>query len=194
ESATYRWLSRLVQEFKQLLEAVAAGTAGDLATTEAECAAEQIGLYRQALAELSERLPELRLAVLEACAARHALFDAIQRGDDVAAAGRRLSEALDKFTPHLPALFLEQRQPRSEAEAETGDGLDTTRGGIKYGKTTVDLSGKPLACIRALLDAYDHRLDWQTLRDRVWGQDVYTAQGTIKNAMSDARDALRKLA
>ncbi len=75
-----------------------------------------------------------------------------------------------------------------------GNRLEITPGGIKYGEAAVDLSGKPLACIRELLDAQDHRLDWRKLQDRVWGQDTYTERGTIKNTIADARDALRKLA
>ena len=67
-------------------------------------------------------------------------------------------------------------------------------GGINFGKATVDLSGKPLACIRELLNAHHHRLDWRTLRDRVWGDDSYAEKATIKNAIADARNSLRKLA
>jgi hypothetical protein len=72
--------------------------------------------------------------------------------------------------------------------------LEVIPGGIRYDQVTVDLSGKALACIRELLDAHGHRLDWTKLQDRVWGQDSYTGQATIKNTIADARDALRKLA
>jgi hypothetical protein len=75
-----------------------------------------------------------------------------------------------------------------------GGGLEIIPGGIRYGEATVDLSGKPLACIGALLDAHHHRLQWQDLRNWVWGKNAYTDEGTIKNAIKDARHALRKLA
>lgn len=58
----------------------------------------------------------------------------------------------------------------------------------------VQLTGKPLACIREINDAHHHQLDWQVLRQRVWGQEYPTDRATIRNAIKDARDALRKLA
>jgi hypothetical protein len=73
-------------------------------------------------------------------------------------------------------------------------GLIIAPGVIKYGDASVDLSGKPLACISAFLDAHDNRLDWRKLRERVWGEDAYTDKSTIKNTITDARDALRNLA
>ncbi len=93
-----------------------------------------------------------------------------------------------------------RRPIRTHAEAAKNEtptaipALDILPGGIKYGTATVELSGKPLACIRALDDAWQNRLDWGTLRNRVWGEDTYTERRTIMNAIKDARRALRKLA
>jgi hypothetical protein len=73
-------------------------------------------------------------------------------------------------------------------------GLEVCPGGIKYGKVIVDVSGKPRACIEALLDAQEHRSDWWKLRERVWGENSYTDKKTVINTISDARDKLRELA
>lgn len=59
---------------------------------------------------------------------------------------------------------------------------------------TVRIGGKTLDIIRALTDAYQHQLDWTKLVQRVWGPDAFTDKATIKNAVADARDVLRKLA
>src|SRR5262249_12166869 len=72
--------------------------------------------------------------------------------------------------------------------------LEFLPGKIKCRNHSVELSGKPYECICEIYDAYERRLDCATLRTRVWGEDQYTAVGTIKNAVSDGRDALRKLA
>jgi hypothetical protein len=128
--------------------------------------------------------------------------------EDTRSLSDRLVAARDKLRdvsiqlPELPNLCGEVEWEAVQAAAidktESDDNpplaLEVIPGGIRYGRTTVDLSGKPLACIRELLDAHGHRLDWTKLRDRVWGQDSYTEAATIKNAIADARDALRKLA
>ena len=59
---------------------------------------------------------------------------------------------------------------------------------------SVQVGGKTLDIIKALTDAYHQQLDWTKLRDRVWGDQAYTDKATIKNAIADARDVLRKLA
>jgi hypothetical protein len=59
---------------------------------------------------------------------------------------------------------------------------------------SVQIGGKTLAIIRELIDAYQEQLDWTKLSQRIWGADAYTDKATIKNAVADARDALRKLA
>lgn len=87
----------------------------------------------------------------------------------------------------------DKRQECSKTAADKEQSaLEIIPGGIKYGAATVELGGKTLACIREFCDAFQQRLDWETLRNRVW--DAYTDKGTIKNAVKDARDALRKLA
>jgi hypothetical protein len=73
-------------------------------------------------------------------------------------------------------------------------GLEFLPGKIKCGEDSVKLSGKPYECMREIYDAYERVLNCMKLRTRVWGADQYTAPGTIKNAVSEGRDALRKLA
>lgn len=87
-----------------------------------------------------------------------------------------------------------QGEGEKQPSAPYGSQLEVLPGGIKYGNEIVELSGKPLACIRELVDASQNRLNWNTLRNRVWGEDAYTEKNTVKNAIKDARDALRKLA
>jgi hypothetical protein len=102
--------------------------------------------------------------------------------------------------PNLSRLLVVVRSVAGELvdlAGRKGEGpadLDFLPGGIRCGGQTVDLSGKPLACVRALYDAHHRRLHWRTLRDRVWGTDAYTEKNAIKNAIKDARDALRRLA
>jgi hypothetical protein len=90
------------------------------------------------------------------------------------------------FTPVRQCLELiiqeiEMRQaegrPPDDGRKVLTDGdrhLEILPGGIRCAGNTVELSGKPLACIRALYEAHHRQLDWQTLRDRVWGRDAYT--------------------
>jgi hypothetical protein len=83
---------------------------------------------------------------------------------------------------------------KSPGSSNGASELEILPGGIRCDGHTVELGGKPLACLRVLYDAHHRRLDWQTLGDRVWGEDSYTDKGTVKNAIKEARAALRTLA
>jgi hypothetical protein len=128
------------------------------------------------------RLAEITLAAQE-WDARH------PEGNLRDALPAELVASLDRVLSDLRAA----QSPRV-APVAPPNGLEVLPGGIRYGEVTVELSGKPLACISEIVDAHGQRLDAERLRERVWGRESYTEISTVKNAVADARDALRKLA
>lgn len=72
-------------------------------------------------------------------------------------------------------------------------GLRIVPGGLEFRGVIEDLGGKPLKCIAAFLNSPLRRVTATQLRTDhdIFGE--FTDNGTIKNTISDARDALRKL-
>jgi hypothetical protein len=127
------------------------------------------------------------------------LVDICRQADAYPIERAGFEDALTKVNQFIESQYKPLPIPCPTVENQEGPSpsprsIEVCPGGIRYGQATVDLRGKPLACIKALLDAYDNRLDCRTLKERVWGEGSYTDKNTIKNIISAARDALRQLA
>jgi hypothetical protein len=112
-SATSAWVEHLVDEFQCLLgDRVSASLA-------AECDSRTARLYREALAEVSRMLPDLRGLVRETWDARSQLFEAKRRGGDVAESWQRLKRAITSLFAHRAVFEGEEPAPPGQANALT---------------------------------------------------------------------------
>jgi hypothetical protein len=114
KSATAAWMIWLSNEIKKLFDDPTQ------ATTEGLLSEESKRLYIAAVAEVSNKLPVLKPAMLEMQSARYALYDALQSESDARDPVRRLWSAMEGILPQLS--LLETDAPRPAATEQPGNG------------------------------------------------------------------------